>query len=310
MARRIFYLLLIVIGVTTLVTIGCKETPAENGEVETVQVDAVDEESYLQMEPGERNLRALMYETGIYSASDLIGTEYESKPDQESRTEIEFVMNTMSEIKPTKLEFMSEMTMEHEPEPEPDPEPVSDLLSWLANHDSETETFTISKKVQDGHLMVMLMNEVEEKFVFDTGEFSGRDTDWEQVEETYTSREIVDLVYVVYHEVSQDNVSDENRQAQCAVVLNRTKYGWFPADIRKVITQENQYESANCVTNRWLKGDSDLEREDLSRCMPSVLRVLVHETFDEIPEKVIYAAKGKQGSETWMEIQGTYYCFG
>lgn len=215
-----------------------------------------------------------------------------------------------TEYEPTTTTSYRQMTWLEvvEPTPEPTPEPVSNLLSWLADHDSETETFTISKKVQDGHLMVMLKNEVEEKFVFDTGEFLSGDTDtWEQVEETYTSQEVVDLVYVVYHEVSGDGTSEENREAQCSVVLNRVKHWWFPKTIRKVITQEYQYESANCVVNRWLKSQSDIEKEDLQRCLPSVLRVLVHET-DEIPEDVIYAAKGRQGSGVWKEIQGTYYC--
>ena len=187
---------------------------------------------------------------------------------------------------------------------------INNLSEWALAHDNSDNVFNIWKKSdKQGNLLVALKNEQEEiVIVFKFEGMQSNYNEWVLCMEGITSRDICDYAFTAYREVGGRN--PKNVQAQVCVLLNRQNYEYAFADtIREVVTEPAQYSCSWEVVNRCLKSDSDLEREDLEKCFQQAILVLAGELIQSVPENVLFAARGSQGSGVWQEIDGTKYCF-
>ena len=186
------------------------------------------------------------------------------------------------------------------------------VAKWCLNNDN-TNAVTLWKRTDTkGNLLIALKSTETDCFVA-TFKYEGLATEcyneWTFCNgffEEVTIQGIIDYSFTAYHEVGGGN--PENVQAQIQVLINRQKSPDFPDSIRNVITQKSQYSCAKCVTNRVMKADNFLEEEDLEKCFRQTLLVLSKELIQEVPEDVVFAAKGIQG-EIWRTIDKTIYCF-
>lgn len=190
-------------------------------------------------------------------------------------------------------------------------EKITDNLSeWALAHDNIDVVMSIWKKTdKEGNLIIVFKNEQEEIIVAYKYEgIQSNYDEWVLCAEGITSQDICDYAFTAYHEVSGRN--PKNVQAQICVLLNRQKCEkYFANTIRGVVTEPAQYSCAKSVVQRWLKSDSFLEKEDLDKCFQQTALVLAGELIQQVPENVLFAATGPQGSGVWQLIDGTYYCY-
>ena len=165
------------------------------------------------------------------------------------------------------------------------------------------------KTDEDGKLVIALKNEKGRFIVsYKIEAIQSNYDEWVLCAEGITSQDTCDCAFTAYHEVGGSN--PKNVQAQVCVLLNRQKFEKAFADtIRGVITEEGQYSTAENVLDRWLKSKDALEKEDLEKCFQQTILVFAGELIQVVPENVVFAAQGSQGSGVWQDIDGTKYCF-
>ena len=186
---------------------------------------------------------------------------------------------------------------------------IDDVYGWIQEHDSDEEICSLAKKFSNGVLYVRVTCG-EDQFVFESVAMTHEDTDWELEEKCFFSSDLVDMTFVVYHEVGGTKASIENLQAQASVILNRVGMKKFPNSIREVISQSGQYQSAKVVLARKVRSENFLEIEALERdFVEGVLPVLVGETVEKIPSGVAFAATKQMYGGIWKSYQGTVYSF-
>lgn len=186
------------------------------------------------------------------------------------------------------------------------------VSEWCLSKDN-TDPISIWKRTDsDGNLLIAFKNNQENSWIA-TFKYEGLEcyyySEWTLCDnffEEVTIRDIIDYSFTAYHEVGGKNA--ENVQAQVCVLINRQKCSAFPDSIRNVVTAEAQYSCSRCVVNRFMKSDNFLEEEDLEKCFRQAVLVLAGELIQEVPEDVVFAAKGAQGT-IWKIIDGTIYCF-
>ena len=190
-------------------------------------------------------------------------------------------------------------------------EKLTDNLSeWALAYDNADVVMNIWKKTDEyGNLLIALKNEQDEIIVVYKYEgMQSNYNEWVLSMEGITSQDICDYAFTAYREVGGRN--PKNAQAQVCVLLNRQNCEYAFADtIRGVVTEPAQYSCSWAVVNRKLKSDSFLEKEDLEKCFQQTILVLGGELIQQVPENVLFAATGPQGSGVWQVIDGTYYCY-
>lgn len=186
-------------------------------------------------------------------------------------------------------------------------------------HES-TQEITIWKRIYaQGELYVAIRD--AEGNTLATFAYSKEDYDWLDAEEpssewtkcstaykqSLTPRDIVDVAFTAYREVSGRNADEV--QIQAMVLINRTNHSGFEDTLHGVITQKGQYACRTDVLKRRLKSNSSAEKADLEKALKAALLVYADEMALDVPENVVWAATFKQGKGTWMYMNGTYYCY-
>ena len=186
-------------------------------------------------------------------------------------------------------------------------------LEWFLENDS-TDKISIWKKTAEDGLLVQIRNEKEEVLSTFLLESDGNKySQWVEcsTELSLSTSDLLDATFLAYREVGGKN--SLNVQAQIAVLINRVNYAnSYGESIREVINRPGQYGSCYNIINRRPKSSTNIEREDLKKTLYQTILYFADEKLPEIeaiPTNVVYAALGRQGSGTWMVIDGTMYCY-
>lgn len=112
----------------------------------------------------------------------------------------------------------------------------------------------------------------------------------------YTEEDLYVLSHVIYGEAG--NCSDEAQLGVASVVLNRVRSSMFPNTIKGVVFDHGQYA---CT---W---DGNYYKEPDERAVYNARLIL--ERGSVLPHNVVFQAGFSQGSGTYMQIDGIYFCY-